>query len=100
MSDTVTLTLEEKLEIAIQALRFYGHPDTYFATAIWPDPPAGEINADWGLHGFEEYEDDDQRVGALARTALELLGENYRDIDYQFLNALRANPEAQEATEG
>lgn len=52
------------------ALQFYADPDSYFATAIWTDPPCGDFYLDYGIHGHPEYQKEDVRPGHLARVAL------------------------------
>ena len=53
-----------------QALMFYADPDSYFAIAVWGDPPCGAFADDFGPHGFPEYDADDERPGKRARAAL------------------------------
>jgi hypothetical protein len=57
-------------EQVLSALAFYAEPDTYFAIAIWPDPPCGDFMQDFSGHGNPDYPDGDQRPGMRAREAL------------------------------
>lgn len=54
----------------IDALAFYGDPDTWFAVAVFGDRPCGEITEDWSEHGDINYPEGDQRPGKRAREAL------------------------------
>ncbi len=80
---------EEHYNIMLAAILFYADPDTYFATFIVPDRPAGAINDDWSTHdGSDIYDDDDIRPGFAARKALELIGMKERlNPNYDFLKA-------------
>lgn len=56
--------LKAKLAAAIEALRFYGDPDTYVAVAMIADPPCGEF-----IEDFSEI-DGVERPGKRARATL------------------------------
>ena len=78
ISDVIEASKEALVELAKarteverlrEALEFYADPDTWFAVALFPDPPCGEIVNDIGTtEGWEEmpYE----RPGKRARAAL------------------------------
>lgn len=73
------MTLEQKYEIALEALAFYADPETYFATSIFSDPPCGEIVHDYsneepGLEGLWANSRG-PKPGMRARRALVELGE-------------------------
>jgi len=64
---------ETTLDDALEVLRFYADPESYFAVAVIPDRPAGEFADDIGCvigpHG-----DHDHRHGRKAR---KLLGDEW-----------------------
>lgn len=71
-------------KILIETLRLYADPDTYFATFIHPDRPAGAINDDYSTHDHGDYDDGDIRPGYAARKALKLVDEYTLDPDPDF----------------
>lgn len=81
---------EEKYNMLIEALRFYADPDTYFATYISADRPAGGINDDWSVHyNYQDYEEGDVRPGYLARKALYSISEEMlQPADYDLLREM------------
>lgn len=49
-------SLRSLLKEAMEALEFYGNPDTYFAIVFFPDPPCGEFMDDFARdHANEDY---------------------------------------------
>lgn len=71
--ESVTVVKGEDISRLIRALEFYADPGTYFAIAMVPDPPCGELIED----GDEDYQDFDQtgcirgwKPGKTARAAL------------------------------
>lgn len=68
------VTLRRQKAVLLEALAFYGDPETYFAVALMCDPPCGEISEDFD----ETYKDmpdfathmDGPRLGARARKAI------------------------------
>ena len=65
---------QDHYDIMVATIAFYADPDTYFATFIVPDRPAGAINDDWSTHDHPDYEEGDIRPGYAARKALSLIG--------------------------
>jgi hypothetical protein len=59
----------------VEALAFYANPDTWFAVALFPDPPNGPIMDD-----FSEW-DGIQRPGAKAREALKWIEDSPETTD-------------------
>lgn len=65
----------EKREAALrEALSFYADPESYFAIALWTDPPCGEFadDLDESYKDMPEFETnmEGERPGARARKAL------------------------------
>ena len=60
----ITLTSKQICEL-VEALGFYGNPDTYWGIGIFPDRPCGEFADDWSID-----EDGKARPGKLAREVL------------------------------
>jgi len=56
----------DKLMIALDALRFYADPGTYFAIAYMPDPPCGDF-----INDFEETISMGYKPGKIARKAIQ-----------------------------
>lgn len=75
---------ETHYKILIETLRLYADPDTYFATFIQADRPAGAINDDWSTHDHPDYDDEDVRPGYAARKALKYVDEYFSDPDPDF----------------
>lgn len=79
------MTDGEKLQLLIQVAKFYGSPMTYHALWIVPDRPAGALADDYSVHGDEDYDEGDVRPGFAARKALELIGVELNEPNYDFL---------------
>lgn len=72
------MTVEEQLEIALDALAFYADPETYHAIMILADKPTGGFDEDLSENDYYDYD----KPGKRAREAFKKLGiafEYYQD---------------------
>ena len=84
------MTEEEKLNKALEVIKFYANPENYFAIGFFPDPPCGEFVNDFSEYDYEHPDMDGERPGKRAREFLRDVME-LTEVDDYLLRKQRDN---------